>query len=71
MRSAHDDCIRDDIGASLLDGGNQKMFWSFVKLNRTENMGTAVYRYSLIQGVCTLLAKPKQRLLTISLCKYS
>ena len=30
------DEIWDAIGASLLDGGNQKKFWSF---NRTENMG--------------------------------
>ena len=30
------------IGASLLDRGNQKKFWSFVKLNRTENVGIPV-----------------------------
>ena len=36
LRTAHDTYIRDVIGASLLDGGNQKKFWSFVKLNKTE-----------------------------------
>ena len=42
LRTAHDTYIRDVIGASLLDGGNQKKFWSFVKLNKTENMGIPI-----------------------------
>ena len=42
LRSAHDDYIRNVIGASLLDRGNQKKFWSFVKLNRTENVGIPI-----------------------------
>ena len=41
MRSAHDEYIRDIIGASLLDGVNQK-FRSFVRLNRIENMGIPI-----------------------------
>ena len=42
VRSAHDDNIWDVIGASLIGGGNQKKFWSFVKLSRTENMGIPI-----------------------------
>jgi hypothetical protein len=42
MRSAHDDYIRNAVEASLLDVGNQK-FWSFFKLNRTENMDIPIY----------------------------
>ena len=42
LRSAHDDYIRNVIAASLLDRGNQKKFWSFVKLNRTENVGIPI-----------------------------
>ena len=42
MRSAHDSYIRDVIGASLLEGGNQKRFWSYVKLNKTENMSVPI-----------------------------
>ena len=42
LRSAHDDSIRNVIGASLLDRGNQKKCWSFVKLNRTENVGIPI-----------------------------
>ena len=42
LRSAHDGYIRHVIGASLLDRGNQKKCWSFVKLNRTENMGIPI-----------------------------
>ena len=41
MRSAHDDYIRDVIGASMLDGGSQKKK-PFVRLNRTENMGIPI-----------------------------
>ena len=42
MRSVRDDYIRDVIEASLHDGGNRKKFWSFVRLNRTENMGIPI-----------------------------
>ena len=42
LRTAHDTYVRDVIGASLLDGGNQKKFWSFVKLNKTKNMETPI-----------------------------
>ena len=43
MRSAHDDYIRNVIGTSLFDRGNQNKFWSFVKLrNRTENVGIPI-----------------------------
>ena len=42
LRSAHDDYIRNVIGASLLDRGNQNKFVSFVKLNRTENVGIPI-----------------------------
>ena len=42
MRSAHDSYIRDVIGASLLEGGNQKRLWSYVKLNKTENMSVPI-----------------------------
>ena len=42
MKTAHDEYIHDVIGASLLEGGNQKKFWSFVKLNKTENMGVPI-----------------------------
>ena len=66
MRSAHDD-TRYVTGASLLDGGNQKFDLS---LNSTE-LKTWVCRYALIQMVSTLLAKPKQSVLTTSLCQYS
>ena len=41
-RPAHDDYMQDVIGANLLDGGNQKKFWSFVRLNRTINMGIPI-----------------------------
>ena len=44
MRTAHDTYITDVIGASLLDGGNQKKFWSYVKLNRTENIGVPILK---------------------------
>ena len=44
MRSAHDDYIRNVIGASLVDRGHQKKCWCFWCcwcwcLNRTENVG--------------------------------
>ena len=42
LRSAHDDYIRNVIGASLFARGNQKKCWSFVKLNRTENVGIPI-----------------------------
>ena len=42
MKTAHDTCIRDVIGASLCEQGNQKKFWSFVKLNKTENIGIPI-----------------------------
>ncbi len=42
MRSAHDTYIRDIICASLLEGGNQKRFWSYVKLHRTKNLGVPI-----------------------------
>ena len=42
MRSAHDDYIRDVIGVSLLDGGNQKKCLSFVRRKITENMGIPI-----------------------------
>ena len=42
LTSAHDDYIRNVIGASLLDRGNQKKCWSFVKFNRTENLGIPI-----------------------------
>ena len=42
MRSAHNSYIRDVIGASLLEGGNQKRFWSYVKRNKTENMSVPI-----------------------------
>ena len=43
---AHDDYIRNVIGASLLGRGNQKKCWSFVKLNRTENVGIPIVYYT-------------------------
>ena len=46
LRSAHDDYLRNVIGASLLDRGNQKKCWSFVKLNRTENVGFRILSYT-------------------------
>ena len=42
MRFAHNDYIQDVNGASLLDGGNHKKFWSFVRLNRTESIGIPI-----------------------------
>ncbi len=42
MRSAHDTYVRDIIGASLLEGGNQTRFWSYVNLHRTENLGVPI-----------------------------
>ena len=42
LTSAHDDYIRNVIGASLLDRGDEKKCWSFVKLNRTENLGIPI-----------------------------
>ena len=39
---AHYDYIQDVFSASLFDGGHQKKFWSFVKLNITENMGIPI-----------------------------
>jgi len=42
MRSAHNSDISDVIGARLLEGGNQKRFWSYVKLNKTENMSVPI-----------------------------
>ena len=42
LRFAHDDYIRNVIGASLLERGNQKKYWSFVKLSRTENVGIPI-----------------------------
>ena len=42
MRSAHDDYTRNVIKASLVDRGNQKKFWSFVKLSRIENVGIPI-----------------------------
>jgi len=42
MRSAHDSDIRDVIGVKLLEGGSQKRFWSYVKLNKTENMSVPI-----------------------------
>ena len=42
MKTAHDTYIQDVIGASLYEQGNQKKFWSFVKLNKTKNIGIPI-----------------------------
>ena len=43
MKTAHDTYIYDVvIGATLCEQGNQKKFWSFVKLNKTKNIGIPI-----------------------------
>ena len=39
---SYDNYIRNVIGASLTQGENQKKFWSFVRLNKSENLGIPV-----------------------------
>ena len=34
--------MRNVIGASLLDRGNQRKCWSFVKINKTEHVGIPI-----------------------------
>jgi hypothetical protein len=46
LRFAHDDYIRNVIGASLLDRVNQNKCWSFVNFNRTENVGNPILSYT-------------------------
>ena len=42
LKQAHNTYVSDVIGSSLIEGSNQKKFWSYVKLNHTENIGIPV-----------------------------
>ena len=45
--------IRNVIGASLNQGENQNKFWSFVRLNKSENLGIPVAVLSTVQWSTT------------------